>query len=182
MGVLKHFWFSGRVTRRFIWLAWLPVICISLYLVGAFYGFGVAPQFVMSIYLGLMEFITSFSPDTRPFANGVAAILYGFYGLVVLYCYFLFVTVTRRLHDRNKMGWWQIYLFLPTIYLYIFHLFTYFKIPIFFGNFMGGYKAAAVLSTLASVWFFFELGFFRGTAGPNRYGPDPLQTDEIEAE
>jgi uncharacterized membrane protein YhaH (DUF805 family) len=27
------------------------------------------------------------------------------------------------------------------------------------------------------IWFFVELGFLRGTAGPNRYGPDPLQID-----
>ena len=25
------------------------------------------------------------------------------------------------------------------------------------------------------LWFFIELGFFRGTAGPNAYGPDPLE-------
>jgi uncharacterized membrane protein YhaH (DUF805 family) len=25
-----------------------------------------------------------------------------------------------------------------------------------------------------TIWFVVELGFLRGTAGPNRYGPDPL--------
>jgi uncharacterized membrane protein YhaH (DUF805 family) len=26
-----------------------------------------------------------------------------------------------------------------------------------------------------SIWGLIEMGFLRGTAGPNRYGPDPLQ-------
>jgi hypothetical protein len=25
-------------------------------------------------------------------------------------------------------------------------------------------------------WFLFELGFRRGTVGPNEYGPDPVET------
>jgi uncharacterized membrane protein YhaH (DUF805 family) len=31
---------------------------------------------------------------------------------------------------------------------------------------------------LVNLWVLIELGFLRGTPGPNRYGPDPL-ADEI---
>jgi uncharacterized membrane protein YhaH (DUF805 family) len=31
-----------------------------------------------------------------------------------------------------------------------------------------------------SVWLFVELGFLRGTRGPNRFGPDPLGNPEAE--
>jgi uncharacterized membrane protein YhaH (DUF805 family) len=27
-----------------------------------------------------------------------------------------------------------------------------------------------------AIWFLIELGFLRGTQGPNQYGPDPLGT------
>jgi uncharacterized membrane protein YhaH (DUF805 family) len=37
----------------------------------------------------------------------------------------------------------------------------------------------AVLGNLFSagieIWFFVELGFLRGSIGPNRFGPDPLE-------
>ena len=39
--------------------------------------------------------------------------------------------------------------------------------------------AAVVLglaSLAISIWGLVELGFLRGTVGPNQYGPDPLQT------
>jgi uncharacterized membrane protein YhaH (DUF805 family) len=28
---------------------------------------------------------------------------------------------------------------------------------------------------VAGLWYFWEVGFRRGTVGPNKYGPDPLQ-------
>ena len=33
-----------------------------------------------------------------------------------------------------------------------------------------------IASTIFGVWLIIELGFLRGTPGPNKYGPDPLQT------
>jgi uncharacterized membrane protein YhaH (DUF805 family) len=35
------------------------------------------------------------------------------------------------------------------------------------------YLLGGIIFTV-SMWFLIELGFFRGTPGPNRYGPDPL--------
>jgi uncharacterized membrane protein YhaH (DUF805 family) len=31
-----------------------------------------------------------------------------------------------------------------------------------------------LISFAISIWALVELGFLRGTVGPNRYGPDPL--------
>ena len=31
-----------------------------------------------------------------------------------------------------------------------------------------------ILSYIIAFWFFIELMFFKGTIGPNQYGPDPL--------
>jgi uncharacterized membrane protein YhaH (DUF805 family) len=71
----------------------------------------------------------------------------------------------KRLHDRDKSGWWILLFWLgPSI--------------------LGGWQTATpdlggglILSLAAgaiAIWAFVELGCLRGTAGPNQYGPDPL--------
>jgi len=35
--------------------------------------------------------------------------------------------------------------------------------------------AFATFNFVVGVWFLVELGFLRGTVGPNRYGPDPVE-------
>jgi uncharacterized membrane protein YhaH (DUF805 family) len=69
----------------------------------------------------------------------------------------------KRLHDRDKSGWWMpFFVFAPSV--------------------LGGINAAAgrhggILLTLAgiaiSLWALVELGFLPGTDGTNGYGPDP---------
>ena len=36
----------------------------------------------------------------------------------------------------------------------------------------------AFIPIIGPIWQFVELGFLKGTDGPNRFGPDPLRTDE----
>ena len=36
----------------------------------------------------------------------------------------------------------------------------------------------AFIPIIGSIWQFVELGFLKGTDGPNRFGPDPLGTNE----
>jgi uncharacterized membrane protein YhaH (DUF805 family) len=77
---------------------------------------------------------------------------------------------TERLHDRDKSAWW----------LAVFH-----GLPATLGQiakaawFAG--TAGTVLHYMLSlaafaltIWGFVEIGFPRGSAGSNRYGPDPL--------
>ena len=35
-----------------------------------------------------------------------------------------------------------------------------------------------LIPIIGSIWQVIELGFLKGTAGPNRFGPDPLETNE----
>ena len=78
----------------------------------------------------------------------------------------------KRLHDRDKSGWWLLLFYVaPTAIDYIGAVIT--------GTPIDAEGTAATLPfTLAgaaiSIWALVELGFLRGTAGPNRYGPDPL--------
>jgi uncharacterized membrane protein YhaH (DUF805 family) len=68
----------------------------------------------------------------------------------------------KRLHDRNKSGWW---------------LLVFYLLPGVIGN-IGPYTGLDIVFQLASlalsIWALVELGFLRGTSGPNQYGPDPL--------
>jgi uncharacterized membrane protein YhaH (DUF805 family) len=69
----------------------------------------------------------------------------------------------RRLHDRNKSAWWLIIFYvLPGIMESI-------------GRAAGDAEIAFSIASLGlSIWALVELGFLRGTIGPNHYGPDPL--------
>jgi len=75
----------------------------------------------------------------------------------------------RRLHDRNKSAWW----ILPFVVL-----------PVLASGWVregapSGSQLVTLLVALASlvlnIWGLVEIGFLRGTQGPNRYGFDPRQ-------
>jgi uncharacterized membrane protein YhaH (DUF805 family) len=78
-------------------------------------------------------------------------------------------TLIKRLHDRNKSGWWMVvFLLAPPL---LDTLWDWLDSP----------TLALLVSALAfglSVWAFVELFCLRGTAGPNRFGPDPLAPPE----
>jgi len=77
-----------------------------------------------------------------------------------------FAIGAKRLHDRNRSAWW---------------LLLYYVLP----SVLGGLAKHVVadqefsmalnfVSSLISIWALIELGFLKGTEGPNDYGPDPL--------
>jgi uncharacterized membrane protein YhaH (DUF805 family) len=79
----------------------------------------------------------------------------------------------RRLHDRNKTGWWILILVVAPDLL----------------TAVAEYLAENALSDIVAyvlriaamaigVWAFVELFCLRGTAGPNRFGDDPLAQAE----
>jgi len=89
--------------------------------------------------------------------------------LVILYNPLIWIGLAigaKRLHDRDKSAWW---------------LLVFYAAPGILstaGNRMEevGFIILHIISFGISVWAFVELGCLRGTPGPNRYGPDPLDT------
>jgi uncharacterized membrane protein YhaH (DUF805 family) len=86
-------------------------------------------------------------------------------------------TTVRRLHDRNRSGWWAV----PILILNRL-AFTYYGL--YFGLFFGVDISIAkelllimlaVAMSLLQTWVFIELFFLMGTEGPNRFGPDPTR-------
>jgi uncharacterized membrane protein YhaH (DUF805 family) len=72
----------------------------------------------------------------------------------------------KRLHDRDKSGWWLLVFYLvPMILSWVSAILS--------RNGIGALFALASLTF--SIWALVELGCRRGTVGPNRYGEDPLE-------
>jgi uncharacterized membrane protein YhaH (DUF805 family) len=88
--------------------------------------------------------------------------------LFVLFLYSLLAVGVKRLHDRNKRGWWVfLFLLVPVLAFMIGVLAPE------LGRELTWTGSAIVLGL--GVWALIELGVLTGTAGPNRYGPTPLR-------
>lgn len=82
----------------------------------------------------------------------------------------------RRLHDRDKSGWWTVpYVFVPAL---IIDADTY--RPLGLDVSTDVVTIGNVISYGLTIAAFVDLGIVRGTDGPNRYGPDPLNPDAYD--
>ena len=143
------FSFTGRINRGKYWLA------VLIYLVGW-------TAFIAGclIWLGGTSIDNLFS-----FAGAVLLVwLMGFILLGAGTWSGLAVGV-KRLHDRDKSGWWILLFWLGPSVLGSWQTAT----PDISGGFILSLAAIAIL-----IWAFVELGCLPGTRGPNQYGPDPL--------
>ena len=85
---------------------------------------------------------------------------------MVLFLWIFIATSIKRLHDRDKSGWWAVpFVILPGLLdgAATATLST------------SGATVVSVLSSILLLWGFVELGLLRGTPGTNRFGPSPLQ-------
>ena len=115
---------------------------------------------------GLMTAVILFT------AAGIAAPLFIIMVVVVLIPWLLWGLsfTTKRLHDRDKSAWW-----LAIFYLLPGALDQLARVA-WVGS-AGGIVPRYILVLAAfalTIWGFVEIGCLRGTAGRNRYGPDPL--------
>lgn len=131
------FSFEGRINRAKYWL----VVLISILVMGVSVGILFALNFSMPGFI-------------------IAGIIY----LGLLYCGI--AVGAKRLHDRNKSGWWLlVFYLLPNVLSGI-------------GSMSGSPGLNGILSLVSFailIWAIVELGCLRGTIGPNQYGPDPLE-------
>jgi len=173
------FGFGGRINRAKMWLFILVTLAWEI-VIGLVAVFGLG----WSRYLHNVEAMKGAAPGTAapmPWPDPIAGVRWVAVGvivlLVVLYVVSLFAVYTKRLHDRNKGAWWLI-LFLvipwgvgvlnPTALPAVVDLGEK------FGPLGVGWDVAQAIGGILGLWAFIELFFFRGTAGENRFGPDPL--------
>jgi len=78
----------------------------------------------------------------------------------------------KRLHDRNKRGWWiLIFLGIPTAILLLGLVIEDEPGPDALPVWV---QAIQYIGLAILLWALVELGFIRGTIGSNPYGPDPV--------
>jgi uncharacterized membrane protein YhaH (DUF805 family) len=132
--------YQGRINRAKYWIA---VLC----------------YLIIGIALGILGFIFSMIGEIGTYLILIISVVV----YIAMMVSGVFVGI-KRLHDRNKSGWWLlVFMFAPGILSAI--------------GFMIGSFFATICSLAAfgiTVWMFVELGCLRGTVGPNQYGPDPL--------
>jgi uncharacterized membrane protein YhaH (DUF805 family) len=136
------FGYRGRIGRIWFWLGLMTTTAIA--------------GFLASIVAGTFDGVGEFGRFLS-----VAAIV----GLVV---WMTSAVTVKRLHDRNRSGWWYLlYGIVPP---------GCFLLAIS-ANSEGDFEAASifyVLSVVALFWVVIELGLMRGTRGDNRFGSEPV--------
>jgi uncharacterized membrane protein YhaH (DUF805 family) len=100
----------------------------------------------------------------------LATAIFGVVAVVVVVSSILIAI--RRLHDRDKSGHWLWLLYvLPSVLSVVAQVLV--GVPGLEFLVAGGVLALGSLGL--TIWAIVELGCLRGTPGPNRFGPDPLQ-------
>jgi uncharacterized membrane protein YhaH (DUF805 family) len=145
------FSFSGRLNRKPYWLTTLAMIAVLL----------VAAIVVMIVAGGAMALSGNGSSGLAGLGLGIILVL------IIIYIPLLWIGLSlgaKRLHDRNKSAWWLVLFWLvPGVLQGV-------------GEQVGTIGLVLSIAAFAiSIWGLVEIGFLRGTVGPNQYGPDPLE-------
>jgi uncharacterized membrane protein YhaH (DUF805 family) len=140
------FSFRGRLNRAKYWLAFLISAVISSVCVVTL------AVFTNGLRMGL-------------YGGGIAVVIAVMViVLIVAFCSSLAIAF-KRLHDRNKSGVWLLLFWLaPSVLNAI-------------GQSIGANGAGvfvALVGAALTIWGLVEIGFLKGTTGPNDYGPDPV--------
>jgi len=137
------FSFEGRIGRGQFWLAvaiWMGFAIVVYGLIGLFiYVFDIRPPLTFSYVVAAIVYIPIL----------VSAVVVGI----------------KRLHDRNRSGWWLLVFYLaPLVVLLAANLIAEGII----------HTVLSVASLALLAWAFVEIGCLRGTIAGNPYGPDPV--------
>jgi uncharacterized membrane protein YhaH (DUF805 family) len=161
------FSFEGRINRAKYWLAALIILCWMIFVLmvlAALAGiFGIAGgPFAIDVF-GISASIQLFDNDPGSKASLFPQIVT--IPMTFVFAWSYAAASIKRLHDRNKSGWWIVpFIVAPGLYGH-------------FGDLLGASYAALFIGLavfIAFTWGFVELCFLRGMRGPNRFGSDPL--------
>jgi uncharacterized membrane protein YhaH (DUF805 family) len=160
------FSFEGRINRvKFLWagliiLSWM--IILGMLMLAVHHVFG-GPK---SFYFGARDILRLVDPESyRSLSSADLVPLFVKTIAMPLFVWVGLATSIKRLHDRNKSGWWMV---------------PFFVVPGLHDQFadrLGNSYAADLFGIVAGVlalWGSVEMLFPKGTRGPNRFGPDPL--------
>ncbi|MHC2338309.1 DUF805 domain-containing protein [Bradyrhizobium sp. USDA 4454] len=160
------FGFKGRVNRAKFWLAVLIIVCWMMVLAALVVLAGLGGK-DRSFGFNVDDIFRAFDPDSYTSLSwaGLPVLLVKASGTALFVWVYIAVAI-KRLHDRDKSGWWMV---------------PFFAIPGLMSQFSDRLPdesywvmAAGAIVFVLYVWGFIELACLRGTSYPNRYGPNPL--------
>jgi uncharacterized membrane protein YhaH (DUF805 family) len=172
------FRFEGRITRAEYWLAGLIIVCWMAFLAGLMAGAtkiisGAAPGtfgFSIDDIFGVVD-PASLRSAIGKLRNGEwlsATILVpqAFHAAgTLLFLWVYAATSIKRLHDRDRSGWWMVPFFVfPGLCEQFGNRFDNFHIAVFFG----------LVTGVLALWGLVEMYCLRGSPWTNRFGVDPL--------
>jgi uncharacterized membrane protein YhaH (DUF805 family) len=135
--------FTGRINRAKFWIGVLLLAAIDAALSAiVLFGSGGKVQNAFTFCATMLVLISSF---------GIAI---------------------KRLHDRNKSGWFSLLFWLAPFALLVIGVEI---------STLSDFAATALwlIAIAIGIWSFVELGCLRGTIGSNQYGPDPLAPEVL---
>jgi uncharacterized membrane protein YhaH (DUF805 family) len=145
------FSFEGRINRAKYWLVALISVIAGMFI-------------LMRSLFALADRVNDADPAT--IATVFPILFYAIaYPLIAVSTWIYAATSVKRLHDRNKSGWWIVpFCVLPIL------------LPDVAGRLGNSYAAffIGLIAFVLSIWSFVETFCLRGTRGPNRFRPDPL--------
>lgn len=166
------FRFEGRINRAKCWLAVLISICwmifLCLTLMGIAHLFGA--ELPSKLSFSTEQIFNVVDPEawrSLSSANRTSLLIYVIGTPLLLWVYL--ATSIKRLHDRNRSSWWMLLFFvMPGLYSQFGDRLEDLFGDSYFANLPG------LNAFVFTVWGFVEMYCLKGTAGPNRFGADPL--------
>jgi uncharacterized membrane protein YhaH (DUF805 family) len=152
------FGFAGRINRAKYWrVIVLNFVCLMLFMM-------VVPLSIGGSF---------YNADPKWAKPLTLALLAGTMGPILIISTWCFAALSiKRLHDRNKSGWWMALFFIA---------------PSLLGKLsdrLDDPAAVFIISGIGlglSVWCFVEIFCLKGSKGPNRFGSDPLAKGNMSA-
>ena len=160
------FRFDGRISRAKLWLAMVVML-------GLMMTVGLALVAIQSLFgslapfrFGASDLFRLLDPDTyRSFTLGDLPRLLIKLAVTSLLMWVYFATSIKRLHDRDKSGWWMVPFFaVPGLYNQFAERLpdSYADLPL------------AIAVAILCMWGFVEMYCLKGSRKTNRFGADPL--------
>jgi len=156
--------FEGRLNRKPFWLGILLLVAVSIVIDVAFV-----------IYLAVRSGMpaSANASEWEPWLNNLASqVKLANFVLQLILLYPSAALMVKRLHDRNRPGYFAVFGLAPGL---LYNLVDLAGVTSSDPAKMNVLEIVLLIVTIAvGIWLFIELGCLRGTVGSNRFGPDPL--------
>jgi len=160
------FRFDGRINRARLWLGLLIILCWMILVLALVGSVGMLFGAAGPLSLDLDDVFRIVDPATyRSLSTAHLPILAIKAAATALFLWVYLAISIKRLHDRDKGGWWMM---------------PFFVLPGVFNQFADRLGDSYLLLVTGSItgllclWGLIELYCLRGSPRTNRFGPDPL--------